>query len=111
MFGPPLRGDGWSVANGLADGANHIRVFVTGRRIVFGFDLTKRGSNGRDNRGAPGRNDSYYGYGTEVLAVANGTVVAVKDGVIENPAPPTVEVNWETVAQHHGGAWRYRTPL
>ena len=48
------------------------------------IDWIKLGPGGRlahDNRS---RNENWHGYGADVLAVADGTVIATKDGIPDN---------------------------
>ena len=54
----------------------------------YAIDWVRLGDNGQTYRGdREGKNRSYYSYGAEVLAVANGVVVEVKDGIPENTPP------------------------
>jgi peptidase M23-like protein len=52
----------------------------------FGLDIAKIGENGLTHRGDGTRFDEYYAYGADVLAVADGRVVAAVDGQPEDPA-------------------------
>jgi murein DD-endopeptidase MepM/ murein hydrolase activator NlpD len=52
----------------------------------FGLDIAKIGENGLTHRGDGRRFDEYYAYGADVLAVADGRVVAVVDDQPEDPA-------------------------
>jgi murein DD-endopeptidase len=86
--GPPLRGGLWLAANGPANDTHHRRSWIAhgGRpyfpeRFAIDFVLLKDGDIARGDLTA---NASYYGYGAEVIAVADATVAAVNDGVAEN---------------------------
>jgi murein DD-endopeptidase MepM/ murein hydrolase activator NlpD len=60
--------------------------------------------DGRTWTGDQLKNESYRAYGAEALAVANATVVAVKDGIPENVPGPTsraVPITLETVSGNH----------
>ena len=96
VIAPPLRGSGWINANGCCDASDHrsIRLAVDGARIVkpetFAIDWM-RIEDGRLYTGDGTRNEDYFAFGAEVLAVADGTVVFVRDGMAEDTPnePPT----------------------
>jgi murein DD-endopeptidase MepM/ murein hydrolase activator NlpD len=72
----------WFVAwGGETLALNHHVEHGSQRRAA---DLNVVGRDGKSHRGDGQRNEDYYAYGREVLAVAAGTVVAVVDGVPEN---------------------------
>jgi murein DD-endopeptidase MepM/ murein hydrolase activator NlpD len=50
----------------------------------FAVDLVALGGNGNSHQGAGARLADYYGYGREVLAVADGTVVAAVGDCVES---------------------------
>jgi hypothetical protein len=90
VVGPPLYGGDWIASNGPANsGARHRRALVPidGRTFIaqrFAIDWAKVDARGRLFEGDRADNRSYFGYGAEVLAVANGIVESVKDGIPEN---------------------------
>jgi hypothetical protein len=96
VIAPPLRGSGWLNANGCCDASDHrsIRLAVDGARLVkpetFAVDWM-RIQDGRLYIGDGTRNEDYFAFGAEVLAVADGTVVFVRDGIAEDTPnePPT----------------------
>lgn len=108
-LGPPLRGAGWVAMHGLSNGSSHRRTMLTldGRPVVaqrFAIDFTRLGPDGQAFRGDPADNRNWTPYGAEVLAVADGVVAAVHDGVPENDPTSTeraVPINLGTV----GGNW------
>jgi murein DD-endopeptidase MepM/ murein hydrolase activator NlpD len=90
----PLRGAGWVALSALSNTNSHRRtlVVVNGKARIaqrFATDWTRIGADGLAFRGDPAKNANWSPYGAEVLAVANATVVAVKDGIPEND--PTVD--------------------
>lgn len=107
--GPPLRGDGWVAMHGLSNASTHRRTLLTldGRTVIaqrFAIDFTRIGSDGQAFRGDPADNRNWTPYGADVLAVADGTIAAVQDGIPEND--PTSEtraapIDLKTV----GGNW------
>lgn len=96
VIAPPLRGAGWLNGSGCCDPSPHrlARLAVDGTRLAkpetFAIDwLQLKGD--RLIRGDGTRNEDYFGFGAEVLAVADGTVVAARDGIpdILPKQPPT----------------------
>lgn len=88
VIAPPLSGDGWLAANGCCV-ANTLHRAV---RISDGVEITKselfaidwaRLEDGAWFAGDGSQNEDWYGFGAEVLAVADGTVVSVRDGMPE----------------------------
>lgn len=87
VIAAPLKGTQWLNANSCcAADAPHraLRVAVGGNTIKkveeFAVDWAQ-GRNGRLFDGDGSRNEQWYGFGTDVLAVADGTVAATFDGL------------------------------
>jgi murein DD-endopeptidase len=85
---PPVRGE-WAAFNGPSNASGHRRLVLaldghvaSGQR--FAIDFLQVDSSGRSFRGDASKNTSYYAYGTELHAVADGVVAATKDGIPEN---------------------------
>ena len=88
-LGPPLRGGDWLAANGPANDGGHRRALVPigGQAFIaqrYATDWAKLGPNGRPVQGDPKLNGSYFGYGAEVIAAADGIIQSVQDGIPEN---------------------------
>lgn len=89
VIGPPVDGSGWQAFSGAGDNNSHHRrqILVLGGHPALpnrhAIDW-KRTENGTSFSGPEGDNVSYYSYGKHVLAVANGTVAAIKDGIPDN---------------------------
>jgi murein DD-endopeptidase MepM/ murein hydrolase activator NlpD len=84
----PLRGGVWVAANGPANHTHHRRSWLArdGRSYFperFAIDFI-RVVNDRLVDGSPADNENYFGYGADVLAVADATVAAVVDGIPDN---------------------------
>jgi murein DD-endopeptidase len=84
----PLRGPGWVACNAFFN-TDHRRalVAVDGKvRIAqrFAIDWMRLGSDGRLFHGDAKSNANFYGYGAEVIAVADGRISDLKDGLPEN---------------------------
>ena len=107
IIAPPLRGDGWLATNGCCAAASvhrAVRVPVGGTRIgkqeTFAIDWARL-RDGEAFSGDGARPEDWYGFGAEVLAVANGTVVAVQEGYPEEiPLQPATGV---TRPEDYGG--------
>jgi len=53
-------------------------------RARYAIDFSKCGSDNRLFQGAGNQNENWYGYGEDVVACAEGTVVAMHDGIPDN---------------------------
>ena len=89
VVGPPLWGRNWVAINTPhnVDGHRKALFRVDGRDVVaqrFAIDFARRGWNRKTWRGDRFDNSSYYAYGASVLAVSNGIVSSIKDGIPEN---------------------------
>jgi len=108
-IGPPLHGGPWLTANGPVNEVGHRRalIAVEGSATIaqrFAIDYVKLGDDDRTFRGDSLKNESYYAYGSEALAVADGIVAVVKDGIPQNvpgPASRAVPITLETVGGNH----------
>ena len=108
-IGPPLRGGPWLTANGPAAESGHRRgLFPVGGAAAiaqrFPIDYVKVGDDHLTFSGDRLKNSSYHAYGVDALAVADGIVVVVKDGIPENipgPASRAVPITLETVGGNH----------
>lgn len=106
VLGPPLRGSNWLAANGPDNTSGHRRALtlVDGSASIaqrFAIDWLQVGPDGNTFTGNPTDNNSYRAQGQELLAVADGTVVSVKDGIPDNvprAASRAVPITPETIA-------------
>ena len=86
VIGPPLKGDGWLAGAACCKPNIHRdeRIAIDGVRIetaeTFALDLVKV-RHDRIFDGDGKKVEQYYGFGENVLAVADGTVVSVHDGM------------------------------
>ena len=109
VIGPPLRGGVWLTANGPANGSGHRRALIPigGTPAIaqrFAIDYVRVGDDEKTFTGDQLKNESYHAEGNDALAVANGTVVAVKDSIPENvPGANSraVPITLETVGGNH----------
>jgi Peptidase family M23 len=83
---PPLRGKGWLATSACCKPNAHrdLRVAIDGIRIetaeTFAIDWAKV-KNARIFDGDGKRVEQYYGFDEDILAVADGTVVSIHDGM------------------------------
>ena len=88
---PPVRGD-WAAFNGPSNSSGHRRLVLaldghvaSGQRFAIDFLQVDSGGSSHRPGSDPLKNASYYAYGHELLAVADGVIAATKDSIPENP--------------------------
>ena len=119
VIAAPLRGSVWLAANGPSAESGHRRAMIPiyGTYDIaqrFAIDWVKVDTIGHTFRGDSLKNTSYYAYGNDALAVADGIVTEVKDSIPENVpgfSSRAVPITLETVGGNHVivdlGAGRY----
>jgi hypothetical protein len=109
VIGRPLAGDGWVVINGCCGaGAHRSAVQTVNGTLVdaqrFAIDWMRIGENGMFFDGDPADVENWHNYDAPVLAVADGVVVEVLDG-LEDQVPGTLPdpetITLETVDGNH----------
>ena len=106
---PPLRGSNWFAGNGPANESGHRRAMIplNGHTSIaqrFAIDWVKLGPNGKTFDGDEKDNKTYFAYGNDVLAVADGMVASLEDGIPENVPGVTsraVPITPETVGGNY----------
>jgi murein DD-endopeptidase MepM/ murein hydrolase activator NlpD len=88
-LGPPLRGGPWVAIYDHTADRGHRRVIYTlnGRARIpgrFAIDWMKVNQDGRYTHDDASRVANWYGYGAEVLAVADARVAGARDGINES---------------------------
>jgi hypothetical protein len=109
LIGPPLRGGSWLAANGPSNSSGHRRAMIAidGTPDIaqrFAIDWVKVDDSTSTHHGDPANNANYYAEGNDALAVADGRVVATKDGLPENVPgidSRAVPITLETVGGNH----------
>jgi len=104
--GSPLRGGDWIADGGPSNDSYHrrARMVIDGTLYFaqrFAIDYEKIGPDGRTYAGDPKQNRSYMAYAAGLIAVADGKVVALHDGVPENVpdlVARAVKIDLETAA-------------
>jgi hypothetical protein len=108
LIEPPVEGPGWIVANAPGPMVGHRRAALAAKGSWYlaqryAIDMVRL--TGDDiHRGEPTENKSHFAYGVPLLAVADGQVVAVKDGIPENiphPDERAVAINRDTLAGNY----------
>ena len=109
VISPPLRGDNWVAGNGPANSSGHRRALIPidGHAQIaqrFAIDWVRMNPDGNTFIGDEKNNKNYRAYGSDALAVADGIVTEVKDGIPENiPGENSraVPITLETVGGNH----------
>jgi biotin carboxyl carrier protein len=88
VISPPIRGE-WAAFNGPSNTSGHRRLVLAldGHTAIgqrFAIDYLQLDSASTSHHGDPADNRNYLAYGTELLAVADGIVAAVKDSIPQN---------------------------
>jgi Peptidase family M23 len=97
LIGPPLQGGGYISADSCCDASRHTRAAmpINGRVWVsqrYAVDWEQLNAKGSIYEGPRGRLESYTIFGKPVIAVADGTVMSVTEGLPEQ-TPGTYPTN------------------
>jgi hypothetical protein len=89
VLSPPFSGGVWLAGDGPANDSDHRRSLVAIDGQVhdaqrFASDWVKVGPNGDSHHDGTSSNENWWGYGEPILAVADGEVTQVLDGIPEN---------------------------
>jgi murein DD-endopeptidase len=84
----PFHGE-WAALNGPSNTSGHRRLVLglDGHTAIgqrFAIDFLRLDSAGKSFRGDSLKNESYYAYGTPLMAVADGVIAATKDSIPQN---------------------------
>ena len=109
VLAPPLGGSGWVASHALSNTSEHRRSVVISSTVgtscaAFRDRLDSHRSQWATLPGDPAKNANWAAYGAPVLAVADGRVADLKDGVPENdPTSDTkaVPINLETATGNY----------
>lgn len=109
VISPPFGPGKWLAGNGPSNSSSHRRaaLLAGGHSYLperFAIDWVKLSDDGKLWREDPKINANWYCYGAEVLAVADGVVASIKDGIPENvPLSPTraVPITLETIGGNY----------
>jgi hypothetical protein len=84
LFRLPFRGEWLITSGGAIPEINHHMVNNNDRGSCRAVDFVIKGPNGAEFTEDGSKNEHYYAFGKDVLAVADGEVVTVIDGVPDN---------------------------
>lgn len=84
----PFHGE-WAAFNGPSNSSGHRRLVLglDGHTAIgqrFAIDFLQLDSTGSSHHGDPAKNENYYAYGTQLMAVADGVIAATKDSIPQN---------------------------
>ena len=105
VLSPPVQGSNWMAGNGPSNFSIHRRALfpIDGKAQCaqrLAIDWVRLGPDKKSFAGDQTLNTSYFAYGAEALAVADGVVTATKDGIPENApgaASRAVAITRETI--------------
>ena len=95
VIGPPLAGKGWVAINGCCEATGMHRstgLPINGQFYYaqrYAIDWMRLDDKGRFVHGDPTDVHSYTSYGVDIIAVADGTIVAMRDD-LEDQEPPNL---------------------
>jgi len=109
VIAPPLRGSDWLAGNGASNTSLHRRALIPidGHAFIsqrFAIDWVQLNPDGKTYTGDPSENKNYRAYGAEILAVADGVVTEIKDGIPQNTPGAkalAVPITLETIGGNH----------
>ena len=108
VLSAPLRGGSWASINGLHNDSPHRRAvyLLNGRFTIaqrYAIDWVQVDARGSSYTGDVRRNSSFYAYGEDLLASADGVVTATRDGIPDNiPGQvPVVPITLETITGNY----------
>ncbi len=105
-LGPPFKGDVWLVGDGPGNDSNHRRsIFAIEGHIYsperFAIDWGKIGANNDTRNGGSSRNENWWGWGEQVLAVADGDITEAVDHFPDNAPRVLPPVTLDNIAGNH----------
>jgi hypothetical protein len=103
---PPFRGGTWAAGSGPSNTSDHRRsiIAVDGHTYSperFAIDWVKVGPNGDSRHDGAARNDNWWGWGEPLLAVADGEITDVVDGIPDNTPRVVPPVTLDNIAGNH----------
>ena len=106
VLSPPFKDGVWLAGNGPSNSSVHRRsvTAIDGRAYIsqrFAIDWDLVGNNGNTFHDSRERNENFWGFGQPVLAVADGEVTEVVDGIPDNAPGKLPLVTVQTITGNH----------
>jgi murein DD-endopeptidase MepM/ murein hydrolase activator NlpD len=107
LLSPPFRGGTWLAGGAAGNDSDHRRTIIAIDGHIysperFAIDWVNVGPNGDSHHDDVSRNENWWGYGEPVLAVADGEVTDVRDGISENtPRVLPTDVTLDNIAGNY----------
>jgi peptidase M23-like protein len=103
---PPFKGGVWLAGIGPANNSDHRRTITAIDGHIysaerFAIDWVKVGPNGDSRHDGAMRNENWWGWGEPVLAVADGEITEVLDGIPDNTPRVLPPVTLDNIAGNH----------
>lgn len=103
---PPFNGGTWLAGDGPVNDSPHRRTImaIDGRTYSperFAIDWVKVGPNGDSTHDGKTRNENSWGWGEPVLAVADGDITEVVDGIPDNVPGNLPPVTLDNISGNH----------
>jgi hypothetical protein len=103
---PPFNGSIWLAGNGPVNDSDHRRTImaIDGQTYSperFAIDWVKIGPNGDTHHDEIKKNENWWGWGEPVLAVADGEITEVVDGIADNTPRVLPPVTLDNIAGNH----------
>jgi len=103
---PPFSGGIWLAGNGPVNDSGHRRTImaIDGQTYSperFAIDWVKIGPNGDTHHDETKKNENWWGWGEPVLAVADGEITEVVDGIADNTPRVLPPVTLDNIAGNH----------
>lgn len=103
---PPFNGGTWLAGNGPSNESDHRRsiMAIDGHIYAperFAIDWVKVGPNGDSRHNGSTRNENWWGWGEPVLAVADGEITGVLDGIPDNTPRVLPPVTLDNIAGNY----------
>jgi murein DD-endopeptidase len=106
VLSPPFKDGVWLAGNGPSNSSVHRRsvIAIDGRAYIsqrFAIDWALVGNNGNTFHDSRERNENFWGFGQPVLAVADGEVTEIVDGIPDNIPGKLPLVTVQTITGNH----------
>lgn len=105
-LGLPFNGGIWLAGNGPENHSDHRRTITAIDGDIhaaerFAIDWVKVGPNGDSHHDEATRNENWWGWSEPILAVADGEITEVVDGIPDNTPRVLPPVTLDTIAGNH----------